>query len=160
MPFMPANAKCASLGCKNNRSRLSTFCLDHGGKDTYTIKQTKNRRDFNSMYDTKGWKSLRAAQLSRQPICQSCILMGHVRSAIHVDHVFSWSAIGKEAFFRNVFQLLCSECHSHKTALERMNVYRHYNGKEIDYHIEDYSAVMAMSGLGLEGNSNALVLET
>ena len=160
MPFMPANAKCSSLGCKNQRSRLSTFCIDHGGRDTYTIKQTKDRRDFNSMYDTKGWKSLRAAQLSRQPLCQSCILTGHVKAAIHVDHVFSWSAIGKNAFFRNVFQSLCSECHSHKTALERMNVYRHYDNKETDYHLEDYSAVMAMQMLGKDGASNNLVLET
>ncbi|CAB4132465.1 HNH endonuclease [uncultured Caudovirales phage] len=151
MPIMPSNAKCASLGCKHNRSRLSTFCLEHGGRDTYTIKQTKDRRDFNSMYDSKGWKTLRAGQLSKQPLCQSCILMGHVRSAIHVDHVFSWSSIGKEAFFRNVFQSLCSECHSHKTALERMNVYRHYSAKEIDYHLEDYSAVMGLAGIGLDG---------
>ena len=51
------------------------------------------------MYQTKHWKQLRASQLSRQPLCQSCLSRGIVNSAKHIDHVFPWSWIGKDAFY-------------------------------------------------------------
>ena len=49
------------------------------------------------MYDTSAWKKLRMAKLSTQPLCQSCLQTGIVKGAEMVDHLFSWSILGKTA---------------------------------------------------------------
>ena len=151
MPTAPSNTKCASLGCKANRSKMSTFCIDHGGRDTYIEKKSDERKKFNAMYNSGAWKRQRQITLSKQPICQSCLTQGHIRSANEVDHLFAWSAFGKQSFTRNVFQALCGECHKHKTALEQKGIYRHFtNGKVVDYQLTDYVIVV-----GLEQATNA-----
>ena len=98
------------------------------------------------MYDQAIWKRLRIAQLSKQPMCQACLLDGRVESANHVDHLFAWSAVGKDSFYRNVFQSLCAEHHSHKTHLEQSGIYQHYDPDQgvKDYALNDYSFVIAM----------------
>jgi hypothetical protein len=149
MPTAPTNLKCASLGCKSPKSRMSTFCLEHGGRDTYLGKPSKERKERNAMYDQAVWKRMRAAQLSRQPICQACILIGRVSGANHVDHLFAWASVGKDSFYRNVFQSLCAECHSHKTHLEQTGIYRHYHPEgPRDYALNDYGYVLAMHESG------------
>jgi 5-methylcytosine-specific restriction enzyme A len=142
MPIVPRNAKCAELGCKNQRAKRSQFCTEHGGKDTYVAVATDDRRKFNSMYNQQGWKRLRAAQLSKQPLCAGCLSRGHIRGADTVDHVFSWSHIGKQAFFDNLFQSLCPDCHAEKTQLERTGKYRHYHSHtHTDYDLNQYASV-------------------
>jgi len=149
MPTAPHNTKCASLGCKQQRSRLSTYCLDHGGRDTYVGKITHERKEINAMYDQPFWKKFRKAQLSRQPLCQACLCQGHISPANQIDHLFAWRALNKEAFYNNIFQSLCVEHHSHKTGLEHKGIYRHYNVKDgiKDYNIGDYGyAMMHLNG--------------
>jgi len=149
MPTVPRQDKCLTLGCNNQRAKISSHCIEHGGKDVYKAKTSDERREFNSMYSQPFWKRFRAAHLSRQPLCQACKSEGRISMANHVDHLFSWSSINREAFFRNIFQSLCIEHHSHKTALEHKGIYRHYsveNGTK-DYKIEDYSFVMRMHTL-------------
>ena len=147
MPVSPHNQKCASLGCKDNRSKLSTFCIKHGGRDTYVAKKTIERKSFNSMYDSSSWKKLRKAKLSAQPICQACLGSGIISPASMVDHLFSWSAIGKDAFYRNVFQCLCASCHAEKTQLERDGIYRHYTVPVTDYQLSDYQSAMGIASV-------------
>ena len=148
MPTLPTFTKCASLGCKNTKSRLNGFCLEHGGKDVYKEIRTKERDAFNAMYQTRHWKQIRTTQLSKQPLCQSCLSRGIVASAKHIDHLFPWSWIGKDAFYRNIFQSLCHECHSHKTSLEQSGIFMHYVGnKPIEYKLNDYQLVMASNHL-------------
>ena len=144
MPSVPIYTKCAFLGCKNTKSKFNSFCIEHGGRDVYKEIRTKERDAFNAMYQTKHWKQTRASQLSRQPLCQSCLSRGIVTSAKHIDHVFPWSWIGKDAFCRNLFQSLCHECHSHKTSMEQDGVFIHYlSPKPIEYKLIDYPLVMA-----------------
>jgi 5-methylcytosine-specific restriction endonuclease McrA len=50
-----------------------------------------------------------------------------VTQAEHVDHVIPWRSIGPAAFKRNLFQSLCENCHSVKTALEQKGVFIHYS---------------------------------
>ena len=160
MPTAPTNLKCASLGCKAPRSRLSTFCLEHGGRDTYVGKPTKERKERNAMYDQAVWKRMRAAQLSRQPLCQSCLLMGRVGGANHVDHLFAWASVGKDSFYNNIFQSLCAECHSHKTHLEQSGVYRHYHADgPVDYALTDYGYALATIRSG-SARTEPTMLET
>ena len=142
MPTVPRATKCSQLGCKNQRAKLSGVCIEHGGKDTYVLPSNEERKEFNRAYDS-AWRKVRATQLSKQPLCQGCFSQGHIRSARQVDHLFAWSAIGKEAFHLNIFQSLCDECHSHKTVLERKGVYRHYLGStQTDYALTDYARVL------------------
>jgi 5-methylcytosine-specific restriction protein A len=142
MPTLPCNTKCSMLGCRNERTKLSGLCLEHGGKNTYVLPKSNERKEFNKAYDS-GWRKLREAQLSKSPLCQSCLSENHIRSANHVDHLFAWNSVGKEAFYRNIFQSLCHDCHSHKTALEQRGIFRHYQGStHTDYALSDYSRVV------------------
>ena len=143
MPTLPTNTKCSSLGCKNPRSRLNSYCVEHGGINTI---DTEQRKAFTSMYQTNQWRTLRQAQLSKQPLCESCIKQGKVVQANHVDHLFAWNKIGKQAFYNNLFQSLCTNCHSHKSALEKQDIYIHYaTGKQ--YTINDYAYISKENAL-------------
>ena len=138
MPTVPKQVKCAHLGCKEHRSKLNTYCIEHGGLD-HTA-----HNDSDNSYSTVQWRKIRALQLSRQPLCQSCLLRGRVETANHVDHLFPWKRIGYRAFTRNIMQSLCLECHSHKTGLERQGKCQHYDKDGLKvYTIEDYGAVVA-----------------
>ena len=140
MPTVPTQTKCVQLGCKNSRSRMNTYCLEHGGKD-----HTKHsKRDLGKgLYGSTAWHSIRRRQLSIQPLCQSCLLKGKVDMAKVVDHLFAWSQLSTDAFKYNIFQSLCEPCHSVKTNLEQKGLYRHYASKEVDYRIEDYKRIVS-----------------
>jgi 5-methylcytosine-specific restriction endonuclease McrA len=72
-----------------------------------------------------------------------------VASAKHVDHLFPWSWIGEQAFYRNIFQSLCHECHSHKTSLEQDGIIMHYTNPPKEYKLNDYALVMTMNENGM-----------
>ena len=138
MPIAPYNNKCQMLGCKNPRSKLRLLCIEHGGKDTEAVTQ----RTYDSVYKTKAWRQIRYAQLSKQPLCQACLIDGRVESGVHVDHLFPWRQIGPEAFRRNVFQVLCADHHSRKTQQERKGIIEHYTPDGIkQVSLEDWKVM-------------------
>ena len=142
MPTYPSNKLCAEFNCKNTRSKISSFCIDHGGKNTMPTRET------DSIYQTPAWRSVRQRQLSMQPLCQACLSRGVVEQAQHVDHVFAWKHIGRHAFLNNIFQSLCQPDHSHKTARERQGIYTHYTPDgEREYSKDDYTYVVATNQL-------------
>ena len=135
MPYAPFNSRCGELGCKNPRSKINGFCINHGGKDYL--------KDEDTVYQTPLWRAIRKTQISRQPLCQACLIDGRVEPAKHIDHVFPWKRYGEEAFAYNLFQSLCHAHHSHKTALERKGVYEHYTLEGLRTYAEaDYSYVV------------------
>ena len=141
MPSIPYATKCAYLGCKGTRSKYNTYCLEHGGRDVLT--HTQRRKDANAMYQTNAWHIMRTAQLSTQPLCQACLIDGHITQADHVDHLFRWQAIGRGAFYNNILQSLCVAHHSHKTGLEAQGVYEHYTTQGVrQYRLNDYESLM------------------
>lgn len=145
MPTVPRNGKCATLGCKNPRARFSSYCTDHGGRDKWEAQRynaTPERKAFNDMYNTAQWRTHRATQLSRKPMCAACLTEGIVTPATTVDHVFPWAQYGKEAFYRNLFQSLCATHHATKTQLEQRGIFRHYTEVATDFNISDYDRVM------------------
>lgn len=154
MPSLPKYTKCAMLGCKNTKSKFNQFCMDHGGRNTYNYSKyntAEERKAKNDKYQTRQWKRLRQIQLSKQPLCQACLVNNIVTSAQHIDHVFPWSHIDDTAFYYNLFQSLCPEHHSEKTALEQRGIYRHYTNPPKDYFKEDYALIRATisGGLGI-----------
>jgi 5-methylcytosine-specific restriction protein A len=113
--------------------------MEHGGKDWI---DTQARKEFNSLYQTAFWKNKRVQQLSINPLCQACLKVGRVTQANHIDHVFAWNTLGRDAFYNNLFQSLCLECHSHKTGLEKQGIYRCYIGETKDYALHEYKFIV------------------
>ena len=135
MPTVPKPTKCTSLGCKNHRAKFGAYCVEHGGTDAYPSKRynmSNGRKESIAMYKTKHWEGLRKAQLSAYPLCAGCNSAGLVTQATQVDHVFPWSQIGDHAFFRNLFQSLCMQCHSSMTGMEKNGMYRRFAQPSID----------------------------
>jgi len=139
MPTIPTSTKCSQLGCNNPRSRLNSNCYEHGGLDS-TIN--KDRKEKNAEYATPFWKQTRKTMLSKHPLCQSCLTKGQITEAKHIDHLFAWNLIGKEAFHNNIFQSLCPNCHSLKTSLESKGIFRFFTSPIKDYRLSDYKAVV------------------
>lgn len=137
MPFAPTNKRCSHLGCNNLRSKLNSYCLEHGGKQTVV-------KESDSAYKTPTWKSIRARQISLQPLCQACLSQGRVTAAKHVDHVFPWRQIGEKAFVHNLFQSLCPEHHSYKTGQEKHGTFLMWTHEgEQSLTLHDYALKMA-----------------
>lgn len=137
MPSIPLN-QCATYQCKALSIRGSIYCIEHAPIQKTSIE----RKAFNAPYKSKAWESIRARQLSREPLCAACKLNGRITQANHVDHVFPWAAIGPHAFARNLFQSLCPECHGIKSGLEKRGVFRHYTDTVRDMTLEDYAYTM------------------
>lgn len=147
MPTVPTNTKCRELGCNSPKSTLSSYCLQHGGRDTYdhkTHNASPERKAFNGKYQSKRWKALRTIQLSSHPLCAACFSRGVIAPAQHVDHVFPWAQVGEASFYANIFQSLCSGCHTTKTHLEQRGIFRRYMGEgHTDYAIGDYTRILS-----------------
>lgn len=144
MPTLPVYTKCSMLGCNNPKSKRNSFCMDHGGRDTFNSQkynQTERYKQGSAKYNTKAWETLRQVQLSNHPLCAGCLASDVITSAEHIDHVFPWQQIGEQAFYINLFQSLCPSCHSSKTSLERKGIYRRYGKPSKDYSLQDYNKV-------------------
>lgn len=137
MPSIP-KTQCAEYQCKAPSIKGSVYCVDHAPAQ----KTSEARQAFSAHYKTSAWLSIRKRQLSIQPLCQACLINGHVTQANHVDHVFPWSAVGEHAFRRNLFQSLCETHHGVKSGLEKKGIFRHYLDTIKDYTTQDYSYVM------------------
>lgn len=136
MPYAPLNSKCSHLGCQNKKTSRSSFCTEHGGGVT-----DKGRRN-SELYGQAFWRKMRTIQLSRQPLCMSCLARGKVVQAEHVDHVFPHRQ-DSARFKNNIYQSLCPACHTLKTQMENRGIYQYFspNGL-IEYKETDYQRVI------------------
>jgi 5-methylcytosine-specific restriction endonuclease McrA len=137
MPTVP-RAQCEHFQCKAPSVKGSRYCDTH----TQSKAPTVDRQAFTAKYKTAAWESIRARQLSSEPLCAACKLDGRITAASHVDHVFPWQSIGAHAFTRNLFQSLCPECHGVKSGLEKRGIFRHYTAQAQDYTAQDYPYTM------------------
>lgn len=139
MPTVPSNTKCSHLRCNNPRTKYSSLCLEHGGRDTQKYYADKDRQEANALYQTSRWSRHRQLHLSKHPLCHACLQRGIVTPATDIDHVFAWRHLGKDAFYNNFFQCLCHECHASKSQMEKKGVYYDFRGdNRVEYRIEDY----------------------
>ena len=138
MPTVPKASKCATLACTNPRARYGGHCIEHGGRDHQRRYTNNKRKEADSKYSSAFWQSQRIAHLSANPLCASCLIAGIVTPATDVDHVFPWRQIGSWAFTHNIFQSLCTECHSYKTAQEQKGRFEHYKDKVEVYSKADF----------------------
>jgi 5-methylcytosine-specific restriction endonuclease McrA len=140
MPTVP-RPQCDHYQCKAPSVRGSRYCEAHAPSKAPTIE----RQAFNAGYKTAAWQSIRARQLSSEPLCAACKIDGRITEASHVDHVFPWQVIGGQSFTRNLWQSLCPECHGVKSGLEKRGIFRHYTDQARDYTNEDYSHAMTQA---------------
>lgn len=140
MPSSPA-PQCDEYQCKAPSVKGSRYCLTHTPSKAPTVE----RQAFNTQYKSAVWQSIRARQLSSEPLCAACKIERRITAASHVDHVFPWAAIGPQAFTRNLFQSLCPECHGVKSGLEKRGVFRHYTDKAHDLTLGDYPYAMTQA---------------
>lgn len=132
MPYTPKNTKCRELGCKNNKTYRSAFCINHGGEITEKGKEN------SKLYSTAFWKKRRKIQLSKKPLCAACLINGRVIPAEHIDHVFPHRQDDSK-FRNNLFQSLCASCHTLKTQDENKGIYSYYSPNGIiKYTDADY----------------------
>jgi 5-methylcytosine-specific restriction protein A len=138
MPTTP-RPQCSIYRCKQPTRPGSGFCSEHAPP----VHVNNAKRETDREYKTRVWQTIRAGQLSKQPLCQSCALVGRVVGAVHVDHVISWKTIGPHAFTANRFQSLCAPCHSTKTGLENRGIFRHYTDRgPVDYSPGDWGRMI------------------
>lgn len=145
MPTVPSRRKCGSLGCPNPKARFGGFCIHHGGTDTYPSKKYNlayGRKEAIKQYQSRQWRQIRHTQLSTNPLCAGCLSGGIVTPATQVDHLFPWQQIGDHAFLRNIFQSLCTECHSSKTGMEKQGYYKLFGKPSTVYTAGDYDRIM------------------
>ena len=136
MPTAPMNTKCRELGCHEPKTSRSTFCANHGGG------VTEKGRANSKLYSTASWHNQRKAQLSKYPLCSSCLSKGYVVPAEHVDHVFPHRQ-DEVRFKVNLFQGLCPSCHTLKTQAESNGEYWHWvKDERITYTEADYNRVV------------------
>ena len=129
MPTMPP-AQCATYHCKAPARPGSVHCADHAPP----ARVNHAKRETDREYKTATWATIRARELTRQPLCQACAHAGRVALAGHIDHVIPWKLTGPHVFIIGPFQSLCGPCHSVKTGLESRGVFRHYApGGIVDY---------------------------
>lgn len=139
MPTQP-RPQCSIYRCKQPTRPGSSMCADHAPPPTVNRAKRETDREYKSAV----WQTIRAGQLSRQPLCQSCQLAGRVTLGAHVDHVIPWLLIGSAGFTNNRFQTLCQPCHSQKTGLEQRGIFRHYTDKgAIDYQSGDWPQLIS-----------------
>lgn len=71
------------------------------------------------LYESAEWRSLRAMQLEKTPLCEKCYLNGRITRAEICDHRVEIKDGGGELDADNL-QSLCRACHNKKTAIERI----------------------------------------
>jgi 5-methylcytosine-specific restriction enzyme A len=136
MPSVPTSKKCHFLGCKEDKIFGTNFCAAHGAKRSERYKKSEK------LYNSAGWKSIKATMRSQHPLCASCLSRGIIAPTEHIDHVIPHRQ-DTAKFMVNVFQGLCAACHSQKTLLEKQGIYRHYTPDgPVDYSDSDYGTLI------------------
>lgn len=125
MPSIP-RPQCAHMMCKAPSMPHSRWCVDHSA----TINSKAPSRVDGDLYKGQAWLTLRAAQLSREPLCCGCKSRGVIQSASVADHIIPWRQLGREYFRKIPLQSLCISCHSIKTGLESRGIYRAFGYRD------------------------------
>lgn len=66
---------------------------------------------YRSLYRTARWRRTRAEQLSKQPLCETCLSQGRITAATVCNHADKDSKRTEEGFFAGPFTSECAPCH-------------------------------------------------
>ncbi|MCI9500189.1 MAG: HNH endonuclease [Enterobacter hormaechei subsp. steigerwaltii] len=115
---MPARTPtpCRVRGCHALVSDRSGYCEAH--KSAGWSRYRNAKKNGLNPYGAK-WQKLRTAALQRdRGLCMLCLADGRAVPANEVDHIIALAHGGTDVL--DNLQSLCTPCHRHKTARERM----------------------------------------
>lgn len=117
MPIRPGKA-CRVNHCseivKDHSNR--GYCSTHKDKAGWYGNERENGTASQRGYGSE-WRKLRQIVLDRDKhLCQYCLSKGIAKTGTHCDHIRPKSKGGTDALSN--LQILCVDCHNHKTATE------------------------------------------
>jgi 5-methylcytosine-specific restriction protein A len=93
--------------------------------EAVTDQRSAEALKYRHLYNRKRWRTVRAHQLSIEPLCRMCAKRGAITAASHCDHIDPKTKT-KATFYDGPFQSLCPTHHnSTKQAEEK----RGYSGE-------------------------------
>lgn len=102
---------CKYPGCPE-LIRDGRYCLNHKAIANKQYNQYQRDPDFNQRYGRQ-WKKIRAAYISKHPLCEECEKAGRLVPAKEVHHKIPLASGGTNA--EENLQALCKPCHSRHT---------------------------------------------
>ncbi|RZJ46275.1 MAG: HNH endonuclease [Brevundimonas sp.] len=66
---------------------------------------------YRPLYKTARWRCIRADQLAKQPLCETCLSMNRITAATVCNHADKDSKRTEEGFFAGPFTSECAPCH-------------------------------------------------
>ena len=114
MPRKP-KTPCRYQGCPELVE--GTYCDKHRQLINHDYNTQQRDKEASSFYSSRPWRTLRAAKLSRTPLCEECMRQGKETPATMVDHITPIRQGGHALDMENL-QSLCWSCHSAKSVKE------------------------------------------
>lgn len=111
---MPRKSKrpCSHPGCP--KLTECKYCEEH--KPLHPDRPSAESRGYSSK-----WRKVRAAYLSKRPLCVLCLRKGRYVQATVVDHIIPHRNRPELMWDESNFQALCKPCHDKKTWTEDKN---------------------------------------
>lgn len=81
------------------------------GKLSRPDYRSAQAQGYRHLYRTARWRRIRAEQLSKQPLCETCLSMGRITAATVCNHADKDSKATEEGFFAGPFTSECAPCH-------------------------------------------------
>lgn len=90
----------------------------------FTRSESRSREAvaYRRLYQTPGWRRIRAQQLAEEPFCKFCLIRGIRTPATVVDHVNPHRG-DPDKFYSGPFQSLCGPCHDSAKSREELAGY-------------------------------------
>lgn len=76
-----------------------------------TDQRSDEARNWRRWYSTARWRRIREAQLTQQPLCERCLVMGVVEEATVVHHTGGGHGGDEHRFWSGPFESLCKPHH-------------------------------------------------
>ena len=115
---MRALRPCKKIGCPNLVE--SGYCAEHAYMQSNYTKQAHRQYDATRGtsrergYD-HDWERVRAAKLSRSPLCEDCFERGIYIPAAQVHHIKKVKDFPELRLSMDNLRSLCESCHSRRT---------------------------------------------
>lgn len=105
--------RCNKVGCKTLISYAESYCDKHKNDTAkrYDKMRYKTRVDYMKFYNTKDWKQARLQQLTRQPLCEMCLLNGITTQATVVHHIKDTKTNWDDRLTESNLESICKPCH-------------------------------------------------
>lgn len=101
---------------------------------------TVNKREYQKVYNTKRWKTLRALKIADNPVCEECEKEGRTTPTQEIHHIKPFEINGDMSLAYDYDNLISLCIEHHKQAHEKLRLVgaasgRYYPGRkaEVEY---------------------------